>query len=221
MNGGRELIVEEIMNRHVFTLKETDSVKKAISLINEQKIRHIPIIDEYDHLLGIITDRDIKEALPSSFHLNNEEQILSKPVKEIMKKEIITIHPLDFVEEVAALFYEHKIGCLPVVKENKLVGIITQTDVLRTFVELTGSQQPSSQIEIKVPNRTGMLYEVASVFREENINIQSVLVYPDKHNAQYKILVFRIQTMNPLSVIQKLKERNFNVLWPNTPGISS
>ncbi len=221
MNGGRELIVEEIMNRHVFTLKETDSVKKAISLINEQKIRHIPIIDEYDHLLGIITDRDIKEALPSSFHLNNEEQILSKPVKEIMKKEIITIHPLDFVEEVAALFYEHKIGCLPVVKENKLVGIITQTDVLRTFVELTGSQQPSSQIEIKVPNRTGMLYEVASIFREKNINIQSVLVYPDKHNAQYKILVFRIQTMNPLSVIQTLKERNFNVLWPNTPGISS
>jgi acetoin utilization protein AcuB len=221
MNGGRELIVEEIMNRHVFTLKETDSVKKAISLINERKIRHIPIIDEHDQLLGIITDRDIKEALPSSFHLNNEEQILSKPVKEIMKKEIITIHPLDFVEEVAALFYEHKIGCLPVVKENKLVGIITQTDVLRTFVELTGSQQPSSQIEIKVPNRTGMLYEVASIFREKNINIQSVLVYPDKHNAQYKILVFRIQTMNPLSVIQTLKERNFNVLWPNTPGISS
>lgn len=215
------MIVEEIMNRHVFTLKETDSVKSAIALINKRKIRHIPIIDEHDQLLGIITDRDIKEASPSSFHLNYEDQILSKPVKEIMKKKVITVHPLDFVEEVAALFYEHKIGCLPVVKENKLVGIITQTDVLRTFVELTGSQQPSSQIEIKVPNRTGMLYEVASIFREKNINIQSVLVYPDRQNSEYKILVFRIQTMNPLSVIQTLEERNFNVLWPNTPGISS
>jgi len=215
------MLVEEIMNQNVFTLKENDSVEQAITLINEKKIRHIPIVNDQNNLVGIVTDRDIKEASPSSLYVNLNHDFFTKPVKEIMKKEIVTAHPLDFVEEVAVLFYEHRIGCLPIVKEDLLVGIITQTDVLRTFVELTGAHQPSSQIEIKVPNRAGMLYEVASIIREKNINIQSVLVYPDRKNDGYKILVFRLQTMNPLSIIQTLKEKNFEVLWPNMPGISS
>jgi len=215
------MLVEEIMNQNVFTLKENDSVEQAITIINEKKIRHIPIVNDQNNLVGIVTDRDIKEAAPSSLYIHQNHDFFTKRVKEIMKKEIVTAHPLDFVEEVAVLFYEHRIGCLPIVKEDILVGIITQTDVLRTFVELTGAHQPSSQIEIKVPNRAGMLYEVASIIREKNINVQSVLVYPDRKNDGYKILVFRLQTMNPLSIIQTLKEKNFEVLWPNMPGIPS
>ncbi len=79
---------------------------------------------------------------------------------------MITAHPLDFVEEVAVIFYEHKIGCLPIVSDDKLVGIITGTNLLHTMVELTGANQPGSQIEIRVENRPGILYEVTSVFRK-------------------------------------------------------
>ena len=78
---------------------------------------------------------------------------------------LITGHPLDFVEEIGAIFYEHKISCLPIVKERKLVGIITQTDLLHTLVELTGAHQPGSQIEIKVPNQAGVLSEITNVFQ--------------------------------------------------------
>ncbi len=89
-----------------------------------------------------------------------------------MKTNVITGHPLDFVEEVAALFYEHRISCMPIVKENKLVGIITESDLLYTLVQLTGAHQPGSQIEIKVPNRTGMLSEVTSMFQKETLIFQ-------------------------------------------------
>lgn len=137
-----------------------------------------------------------------------------------MKTDVITGHPLDFVEEVAGIFYEHRIGCLPIVQNKKIVGIITSTDLLRTMVELTGVNQPGSQIEIKVPNRTGILHEITAIFSEMHVNVHSVLVYPDKKDPQSKILVFRIQTMNPIRVIQHLKEKGHIVLWPNMPGMS-
>ena len=138
-----------------------------------------------------------------------------------MTTKIITGHPLDFVEEVAALFYHHKIGCLPIINRGKLVGIITGTDLLHTMVELTGANKPGSQIEIQVENRPGVLYEVAGVFRKNHINIHSVLVYPDPENEKYKILVFRVATINPLRVIEHLKKEGLHVLWPNMSGFES
>src|SRR5699024_6998351 len=104
------------------------------------------------------------------------KEIMSMPLSSIMKKELITGHPLDFVEEAAVLFYDHKIGCLPIVQQNKLVGIITSTDLLHTMVELTGAHKPGSQIEIKVENRSGKLHEITTVLQEFNANILSILV---------------------------------------------
>ena len=119
------------------------------------------------------------------------------------------------------LFYNHKIGCLPVIKGSKLVGIITGTDLLHTMVELTGANKPGSQIEIKAENRPGVLYEVARVFWKNNVNIHSVLVYPDPSDELYKILVFRVATINPLNMVDNLKKEGFHVLWPNLLGLKS
>ena len=137
-----------------------------------------------------------------------------------MKTNVITGHPLDFVEEIGAIFYEHHISCLPIVKDHKLVGIITETDLLHTLVELTGAHQPGSQIEIKAPNRAGVLNEITTVFRNQKANILSVLIYPDKKDEKFKIVVFRVQTINPTNLIEDLKHAGYQVLWPNLPGIN-
>ena len=125
---------------------------------------------------------------------------------------------MDFVEESALVFYHNKIGCLPIVSNGQLVGIITETDLLYKYIELTGAHQPGSQIEVRVPNIPGILYEVSKVFNEFQTNVQSVLVYPDKEDDANKILVIRIKTMNPIAIIEGLKKRGFDVLWPNFPG---
>jgi acetoin utilization protein AcuB len=214
------MIVEQIMKANVVTLTPTHTIADAIEMIKQHKIRHIPIINENSKVIGIVTDRDIRDASPSIFHADEHLEDLQKPVSTIMKTNVITGHPLDFVEEVAALFYEHRISCLPIVKDDKLVGIVTETDLLYTLVQLTGAHQPGSQLEVKVPNLTGMLCEVTSFFRKRSVNISSVLVYPDK-DEQYQILVFRIQTMNPMAIIEDLRSEGYTVLWPNLPGVSS
>ena len=215
------MIIEEIMKTDVAVLFPADTIADAIRLMDKRKIRHIPIIDQEWHLQGLITVAKIREATPSIFHANEHPEDLKKPLETIMEKNVITGHPLDFVEEAAGLFYEHKISCIPIIHDGKLVGIVTETDLLRTMVELTGAHQPGSQIEIKVPNLAGVLSDITTVIKKKNANILSVLVYPDKKDDHFKILVLRVQTMNPTALIQDLKQAGHQVLWPNLPGISS
>jgi len=213
------MIIEQIMEKNVLSLTPEDSISTALNILKQNKIRHIPITTKNRILVGIVSDRDIRDAMPSSLLSEPyESSIFQKQLKDIMKTEVITVHPLNFVEEAAAIFYEKKIGCLPVIKHGKLVGIITESDVLYTFVQLTGVHQPSSRIEVRVPNKAGMLSEVSAIFHKKSVNISSVLVYPDK-DEQYKILVYRVQTMNPMGVVKELQENGYTVLWPNIPGM--
>ncbi|MFZ7944921.1 MULTISPECIES: acetoin utilization AcuB family protein [Bacillaceae] len=214
------MIVEEIMKTDVATLFPSDTIADAIDLMEARKIRHIPIIDLEGQLVGLVTVAKIREATPSIFRANEHPEDLKKPLEMIMERNVITGHPLDFVEEVAGLFYEHKISCIPIINDRKLAGIVTETDLLRTLVELTGAHQPGSQIEIKVPNLTGKLSDITTVIKKRKANILSVLVYPDKTDDHFKILVIRVQTMNPTALIQDLKDAGHQVLWPNLPGIS-
>lgn len=207
------------MRKDCLTLKKDDSIKTALELLNKHHLRHITIVDDDNHVIGIVSDRDIRDASPSIFTKNINFEELENPLEKIMTTNVITVHPLDFVEEVSAIFYEKEIACLPVTKDGKLVGVITEKDMLHTLVQLTGANQPGSQIEIKVRNVAGMLTKVTSVIGRRNLNIHSVLVYPDPKDANFKILVFRIQTMNPMLVIDDLKKEGYSVLWPNLPGM--
>ncbi|MFB5088074.1 acetoin utilization AcuB family protein [Psychrobacillus sp. PGGUH221] len=214
------MLVEEIMNTSVPTLTPSHTINDAITLLKEKKIRHLPIINKDREVVGVVTDRDLKEATPSTLQSVLHNDIYERPLEEIMTKNPITGHPLDFVEETASIFYDNRIGCLPIVSKGKLVGMITESDLLYKFIELTGVHQPGSQIEVRVPNRPGVLFEVSKIFYEQKLNVLSVLVYPDKVQNDYKILVLRVKTMNPLKLIEAIKAEGFEVLWPNHPGMN-
>ncbi|KAA0965124.1 CBS domain-containing protein [Sporosarcina sp. ANT_H38] len=213
------MLIEEIMIKDVLTLSPENTVKNALDAMRDKKIRHLPILSADGTVVGIVTDRDLKEVVPSSISEIVDNSPYETLLSEVMTKNPITGHPMDFVEEAAVLFYDNKIGSLPIVSNNKLVGIITETDLLYKYIELTGAHQPGSQIEVRVPNTPGILFEVSKVFHEQKINVLSVLVYPDIENEANKILVIRINSMNPLKIIQGLKDSGFDVLWPNVPGI--
>ncbi|MFJ7920194.1 acetoin utilization AcuB family protein [Lysinibacillus fusiformis] len=214
------MIIEEIMNEEPYTLAPTNTVLEALKLMRDKKVRHLPVIDEERHVLGVITERDIKEVLPSSLQDEPNSPVFQAKVEEIMVKEPLVGHPLDFVEEVALTFYETKVGCLPIVSGGKLVGIVTTTDLLYTYIELTGATEPGSKIEIRVADTPGVLFEITKIFHHHHANVQSVLVYPDSENTQNKILSVRVKTLNPLAMIKDLRKEGFDVLWPNLPGVS-
>ncbi|MFJ7736781.1 acetoin utilization AcuB family protein [Lysinibacillus sp. NPDC097287] len=213
------MIVEEIMNHEPYTLAPTNTVREALKMMREKKVRHLPIVDEECHVLGVITERDIKEALPSSLQEEPNSPVFEATVDEVMVKNPLIGHPLDFVEEVALTFYESKVGCLPIVSAGKLVGIVTTTDLLYTYIELTGATKPGSKIEIRVTDTPGVLFEITKIFSDHHVNVQSVLVYPDSENTHNKILSVRVQTLNPLAMIEGLRKAGFDVLWPNLPGV--
>ncbi|CDQ18321.1 acetoin utilization AcuB family protein [Halobacillus karajensis] len=215
------MLVEEIMKEKVITLSPEDTIEAALKLLQEHHIRHIPITNDKNKVVGIVSDRDIRDASPSIFEKETIHEELKNPIYSIMTAPVTTVHPLDFVEEIASIFYEQEIACVPVTRDDMLVGIITEKDMLYTLIQLTGTHVQSSQIEIKVINKPGILPQVTQVFGKRKVNISSVLIYPYKPDPRYKIIVVRIQTMNPLSTIEDLKSEGYEVLWPKMPGIPS
>lgn len=127
-------------------------------------------------------------------------------------------HPLDFVEEVALLFYEHKIGCLPIISHKKLVGILTDSDLLYNYIELTGATKPSSRIDIRIKDEAGILHEITGVIAQYNANILSILLHPDI-SPNHQVISIRVKSMNPVPFIRALRKEGFDVLWPNTLGM--
>ncbi|AEP01640.1 MULTISPECIES: acetoin utilization AcuB family protein [Heyndrickxia] len=213
------MIVEEIMQKDVKTLSPRHTVQDALKLMQKEQIRHIPLLDQNGKLCGVVTERDIKEVAPNPFFPGEQLEKLSLPLEKIMKTDLLTGHPLDFIEDIAALMNDNRIGCLPILENGQLAGIVTGTDLLQTFVDLTGAGHPSSQIEIRARNRTGILRDITEIIYEHHLNILSVLIYPDRKNEENRVLVFRVSTMNPVSLITHLKEAGYEVLWPNMPGM--
>ncbi|WP_150284828.1 acetoin utilization AcuB family protein [Rummeliibacillus sp. TYF-LIM-RU47] len=211
------MLIEEIMNKQVLTLQPTHTMADAAKLMKERKIRHVPVVDENGKLLGLVTERDLKNALPSSLLKDGDTSLYHRTLDQIMITNPIIGHPLDFVEEVALILYEHRIGCLPIVSKGELVGIITGTDLLYTYIEITGATKPSSQMEIRVQDRIGALHEVTKIFANHHASILSVLIYPDSKDDENKILSIRLKIMNPLPIIDELRKEGFDVLWPNVP----
>ncbi|TKI54393.1 CBS domain-containing protein [Brevibacillus antibioticus] len=210
--------IEEIMRKKIVTIQPSTTIGEALLLLRANRIRHLPVI-ENDSLVGIVSDRDLRDALPSRLLTHDDDDtVLHKPVADIMNQQVITAHPLDFIEDAALQLYEHKIGSLPIVEGNRLVGLITESDLFSSLIELFGVNKPSSHIEVEVDDRVGMLAEVSQVFRDAQVNVTSIVVFPGKKPAK-KNLVFRVQTIDPRIVTQLLLEKGFSVIGPTEGGI--
>ncbi len=132
------MTVGEMMRSDVITVTRKDTFRQAMNLIRQQGIRHLPVV-EGKRLVGIVTDRDIRQASPSaatSLEIHELHYLLEKvTVNEIMTKKVVTVTPSTDVRDAAKLLLKHKIGGLPVVRGENLVGIVTETDILRAFLE--------------------------------------------------------------------------------------
>lgn len=134
------LRVKDLMTEELFVLKTTDTLKTARSLMSLARIRHVPIVDRSNHFLGIMTHRDILQASISRFaevdKVVQDEIDAGIPVTEIMRKDVTTVDPEMMLRDAAEILLNHKYGCLPVVHDKTLVGIITEADFLKLTITL-------------------------------------------------------------------------------------
>lgn len=208
------MLVEKIMTSPCTTIQSDKSIEDALVLMTQKEIRHLPIVDEDNQLLGIISDRDIKMALPSILSDDEPNKSLSLSVSKIMRRNVISCHPLDFVEDIALDFYEMSIGSIPVIRDNKVIGIVTQKDMLNTFLELTGVTMPGSIIEVYIDDKVGALHDITHIFKQQNIDILNVLAYADQQNVNKRYLMLRVKSMNPEKIYKLLEEQGYHVIYP-------
>ena len=209
------LLVKDRMSKSPITIKRDDSFQTALNLLRQGGVRHLPVL-EGKKLVGILTDRDLRQASPSpatSLSIYEIKYLLNKiVVEDLMVKDVITVPPATTIESAAKLLYEHKIGALPVVDEKEeLLGIITETDILETFVETTGLGKPSSRIEVEMEDKPGALAKVAQLIKIHDVNIISVMTIPATTKTK-RIVVFRLATTNPSAVRNEIEGAGYAVL---------
>lgn len=143
--------VEDMMTRHPHTLSADKTLNDARELMNIHDIRHIPIIDDNQHLLGLISQRDILRAQESCLNQqSSDSSIFCHPLSEVMHKNVMSVSPKAGLKESALYMQKHKVGCLPVLNKNKLVGIITDSDFVSIAINLIELQEEVEPDEIDI-----------------------------------------------------------------------
>jgi acetoin utilization protein AcuB len=216
--------MRERIQRNPITISPDASFYEARNLIHEKGIRHLPVIDKNVHLVGIVTDRDIREASPSDATLLSVQELhylLGKlKVSAFMtpKEKLITITPDTLIEEAVQLMHDHKIGCLPVLEGDKLYGIFTETDALAHLVEIFGLKEKGTRISIGVEDKPGAMLAALEIFKKHHVNIISVVTASFIVEGR-RISAIRIRTEDYENIVKELEAANYPVLsigkWPS------
>ena len=190
--------VSKWMSPTVLTLQPTDSISTAIHLMKEKRIRRIPIVNEGGKLVGIVSDRDLKDVSPSratTLDIWELHAVLDKlKIGDIMTKKPVTVPPETSIERAAQVMLEKRVEGLPVVDaKGALVGILTEGDVFRALVDITGAGKRRTRVNLVIPDRAGSIREVADAVRGQGGTIFSILTSTSKVPAGKRELVMHVE----------------------------
>jgi len=189
------MLVKNWMNKKVITIDENDSMQDAVNLIKQHKINMLPVMKK-GKLTGIVTDRDLKKASASDATTLDVHELLyliSKiKIKDIMSKKPVTV-PFDFtIEETASMLLENNISGAPVVdKDKQLVGVITQADIFKVIISLTGISKKGVHFGFKVKDLPGSIKEVADIIRNYGGRMASILTSYERVPHGYRNVYIR------------------------------
>lgn len=206
------------MTRPVQTIEREASLRRARRIMDNNRIRHLPVM-ENDRLIGLITDRDFRAAALSSAAdippADREEFLDHVKVGHVMSKKVLTVTPETTVEEAAFLMQQHKIGCLPVLEGGRLVGIITETDIFRVFMEVVGVRGPGARLEVPFVPRPGYVPEIAAIVDGQAARLMSLLTVPGGEEGT--VLILRVDSADPASLCRALQQAGISVLSVRHP----
>jgi len=215
------MLIRDWMTSDVITVTAETSMFKAGKLMKEQNIRRLPVIDEDRRVIGIVSDRDVKAASPSkatTLDMHEIYYLLSElKIKDIMTPNPTTVDVLDTVEKVAMLMLEKGVGGLPVVDaDKKLVGIITDHDIFKVLVSITGVRAEGMQLAFRLPDAPGTMRPIFDVLKEHQASIISVLSSNDAGGEGERDVYMRIRSMEKSrgdALVDTLKTRFNLVYW--------
>ena len=203
------MLVKHWMSKQVITIDANDSMNNAIHLLKKHNIKMLPVMKQ-GKLVGIVTDRDLKSASASeatSLEIHELLYLISKiKIKDIMTKNPITV-PLDYtIEETAEILLKHKISGVPVIDHHgDIVGTITQNDIFRTIISLTGVERKGIQFGLEVEDQPGSIKDVEDTIREYGGRMASILTSYDLAPEGFRRLYIRMYGIDRFK-LNKLKD---------------
>ena len=208
--------VRDMMTKNPITVDSDTLVFDAQRIMKENNIRRLPVVDK-GKLRGIITKHDLLEAAPSpatSLSVHELNYLLAKmKVKEIMKKDPVTLTPDTPFEEALRIGQEKKIGAFPVVENGKVVGIATESDIVRFLTRALGIREEGSRITIEgLGGKLGDLEKIIQIVNQHQTIVLSMISLPRPEKKDWMI-VLRLKTGNPDPIVKDFKKAGFNVTY--------
>ncbi len=205
-----------IMHKDLVTITPDTSLVKARDIIAEKGIEHLLVVDKEGNLIGIVSDRDLKQtwASPATTLSAHELNYLLKQldVETMMVTKIVSVTPGTTIERAGLIMQENRIGALPVMDKRKLVGIVTKTDVTGVLLDALGIDGNSTRFVVLIKDRVGMVAEVSRILKEAEINIRSFVTWPEKKHPGVYHFVIRVSATDGEKAISALTKAGFKVL---------
>jgi len=204
------MLVGDRMTKRPITITEDTSVDEALQLMHSESIRRLPILDKRGRMVGIVSELDLLKVSPSpatTLSLYEIPYLLSKiKMRDVMTKDVITVTEDTPLEEAAHIMADNKIGGMPVVRDDKLVGIITETDLFKVFLEMLGAREKGVRLSMLIPGEKGTLARIAGAIAGMNGNIVALgtIMGEDPTNYQLTIRVADVPSEQLVSAMEDL-----------------
>jgi len=198
--------IESLMIKDPITVSDRTSVQEAIHLMEENGIRHLPVVNRSQRLVGWVTLGDMKQGLLPAV-------VTGLSMADLMVREPITIEPYADVETAARIIFEKKIGGMPVVNgENRVIGVITVTDILGAFIKIMGILSNGLRLDIDIGDKPDAFEDVLRIIREKGGEIVSVGISPDSRETKTNVYYFRLKKLAEGPIVKALNKAGYKVL---------
>ncbi len=194
--------IKNWMQSEPVTIDRQALLQDASTLMNEHGIRHLPVVDDQESLIGFITESDLR-------HFSFPAMVEDIPVHQVMVINPITINPNASIETAARLIHDYKIGGLPVLDKKRLVGIITLSDILAAFIEVMGLLKQSTRLDVIVSKKGGV-EDVTRIIKENKGEIVSVA--QESQSSRRKVHYFRLEKCDPAPIVAALEKNGHKVV---------
>jgi len=203
------MLVRERMTRNPVTVKDDTSLYDALKIMRENKVRRLPVLDKGGKLVGIVSEKDLLYASPSpatSLSVWEINYLTSKiTVRELMTKKVITVCEECPIEEAARTMVDNKIGGVPVMRGDRLIGIITETDLFKAFLELLGAREQGTRFTLLAPEKKGMLAAMTRRVSEMGGNIVALGTFLGEDPSN-RLITMKVQDVDKEELWPKLEE---------------
>ena len=211
------MFISKIMTRNAVTIEPEADITQARKIMSENNFLHLPVVDESNFLIGIVTDRDVRSVSPS-FHIAGDigiealKRFSSLKIKDIMTKNPVALSPLDTLQDALILLQKKRFGAFPVIDEQKkLIGIVSVRDILREFINVLGLEEPGTLLCIIAENKLGQMKKIVDAITEEHVSFGSVLVARYWEKGKRAVFPYLL-TQNIAPIKRKLKNMGYTIL---------